>query len=438
MMNILLIQPRFKNNEIAYPLGLSYISSVLKSAGHFVFGLDMSFCNVKDVRDFIQSKEIALTGISITSYNYSNALGVIDELGKDKSVPVVVGGPHATVMKGRIFDSAEVDFVIQGEGEFTMLELANSLEKGVDLHSIKGLIWKDVDKVVINAERDIIAPLDLLPFPDRDIFPILRYKGMLTRNDNYTQIITSRGCRQGCYYCPETAIFGSWRGRSFTDVVDEIQIIREKFGIREIHIEDANFFGGGLKRVRDICLEIKKRTLDVEWLCPNGLPLGEFEDLSIIDDMATAGCIAISLGVESFDSNITGNLGRMQDPALIKNIVKKCRAVGMEVTCYLIIAFPEQSFRAVIKDIYYSQRFAFDFIHYSIFHFIPGSKLYPESGNKIIPDNRFLIVQKLAYLSLLFNPAVIYYSVKRLFYIKNPLKVLKKFFYYLFGNRISL
>lgn len=362
-------------------------------------------------------------------------------------MPVVAGGPHVTIIKDRFFEIAPVDFLVVGEGEFTMRELVDSLEQKEDLSKILGLIWKRGKDVIVNSARPLIEDLDVLPFPDREIYPIFKYRGMISRGKEYTQIITSRGCSLRCFYCPEVNLWRCWRKRSPENVVDEIELIMDKYGIKEFHVEDANFFGGDINRIKNLCFEVLKRGLNIRWQCPNGIPLAEIMDLSVLDVMAEAGCYNISVGVESFDDKTTRRVHRRQESSFIPEIVKRCRKNKIEICCYLMIGLPGQKLVDMGKDILRSRRFAFDFIHYSIFHLIPGSAAYKKfvkdycgghSGkdyqliSRIAP---FILrfIQKTAYFSLCFNHAVIAFVVKRLFFKKNFFFIARKIFDYVSG-----
>ena len=103
---------------------------------------------------------------------------------------------------------------------------------------------------------------------DRYLFSFKRYRGMVTKYSNYMQVLTSIGCNNYCAYCSDRMRFPKWKGRSLENVIGEIIGLKEKAGIKEIHIEDMNFFGGGLERVRKFCLLLKEKNLGVVWQCP--------------------------------------------------------------------------------------------------------------------------------------------------------------------------
>jgi radical SAM superfamily enzyme YgiQ (UPF0313 family) len=449
-MNILLVQPQFKKTERSYPLGLGYISSFLKNNGYKVFGADLAFSSIDGIENTLIKKKIDLIGVSAMSYNASNALNFIQYIRSKTSIPIVLGGPHATIQKENLFRATHnsPDYAIIGEGESAMFELVTALENKGDVLQIQGLIWKQGKEIFANKERDLAGNLDSLPFPDREIFPIFNYNGMLSRHKYYTQIVTSRGCPHNCTYCPEERLWRYWRKRSPENIANEMQSVIERFGIKEFHIEDSNFFGGDIGRIRDLCFEIIRRGLRISWQCTNGIPLSELEDLSIIDLMAEAGCYSIALGVESFNNTTVAAVKRRQDRKIIPAIIERCKRNKMEITCYLVLGFPNQKLKDIKADISYSRKLNFDFIQYSVFRLIPGSDAYEKfcTDRKInkrlkchilvdgVNEIFIKLIQRIAYLSLCFKMSVLLFIFKRLKYTKEPFIFVKKFYDYVFGQ----
>lgn len=441
-MNILLVQPHFKKREKAYPLGLGYIGAALKQKGHRVVGVDLSFTSLADVCCMIEAEGIELIGISLLSYSFKNALSFCQGVKSYKSVPIVAGGPHATVFKERLLcDYSDCfDYLIVGEGDNSFLELVASLEKGVSLRNVGSLIYKDNGRIATNERSAEENNLDSLPFPDRSLFPVFKYKGMFARYGDYTQIITSRGCNNRCKHCPQPLLWQKWRGRSAENIIEEIELIVDIFGIRDFHIEDSNFFGGGTERIRDFCLKLIEKKLNIKWQCPNGIPVADFSDESILELMAQAGCYNICLGIESFDNEMIGTVGRSSDFNKVKKIVRAAHKAGIEIVGYFMIGFPAQTSKSIMDDIYLSRKASFDFVHYSIFDLIPGSSLYRDySHNLHINDilNRKMSVSKVDIIPLkrirtifsllnCFNPRTMVFIFRSLITARNPFKFIRR------------
>ncbi|MDD5044672.1 MAG: radical SAM protein, partial [Candidatus Omnitrophica bacterium] len=408
-------------------------------------GLDLSMATIEEAVGLLNKNNIGLAGMSVISSNSGQVIKLIEYFKSRCPIPIVVGGPHATITRDAFMKLAPSDFLVEGEGESTILELAEAIEAGKDVAGIRGLVWRKGREIVTNENRQEVENLDSLPFPDRKAFPLLDYKGMVTRERNYTQIITSRGCPHSCLYCPESSLWKCWRRRSPRNVVDEMELIFKEYNIREFHIEDANFFGRDPGRIRAICKEILDRNLKISWQCTNGIPLLELQDnIDMLDIMAEAGCYSISLGVESFDEKIRNSMKRRGDLKAIPEIVKQCKKNRIEINCYLIIGFPQQTLSQVKRDILISHGFNFDFTHFSIFQNIAGSKIeyLRKTDNLKNGDtgiNRFFIkiIQRLAYISLCLNPAVIIFIFRRLSHTKRPGIIFNKACSYIFGDHLA-
>jgi len=455
-MNVLLIQPRIKKSEKAYPLGLGYVGAALIQRGHKVWGRDLSFTSLDAVYSLIDRENIGLIiasvmfyGINQVFYDFKNVLSFCRKIKDNNPLPIVLGGLYARAFKEKLFYEYKdyFDYLILGEDEFTISELADSLDEKRPLKEIDNLIFKDNGQMIINKCANKILNLDCYPYIDRKLFPIFKYKGMFTKNNNYTQIITSRGCNWHCSYCPQPFLEGTWKGFSIGRVIDEIRSITATFGIREFHIEDANFFGGGTERVKNFCLKLIENKLDIKWQCPNGIPVSDFKDESILKLMVQAGCYSLCLGIETFDRKILERVNRVSDFKAVQRIVRLAQKEGLEVTGYFIIGFPGQTKKSIKRDIYLSRKLGLDFIHYSIFRLIPGSEIYSDyhkdldtregtKKNRYFPELTLGALRRSRTLASLFNclqPRVFLFILKSLIIVRNPFRFLRRGIGYLLG-----
>jgi len=432
-MNVLLISFSPNQSENIYPLSLGYVSSVLKQAGHNVHGIDLAFTHFEKCIKLIKEKDVEAVGVLISLQNYEDIFSYINSINSVYSVPIIAFGAYVSIMKGSLFrdERCRINHLISGETESTFLETIEALEHKGNLHAIAGLIWKEGQTIITNPEWGHRNNLDLLPFPDRTIFPLDEYSGMISRNRRYAQIITSRGCRYHCSYCLQYLIEPVCRKRSPKNVVDEIAYMMRNHKLKEIHIEDANFFSGDTKRIKDICAEIIRRGLRLVWQCSGVIPLEEIRDLSTLDLMAQAGCYNISIGIESFNEETISKMGRKQSFALLAQILRRCRKNKIEVSCHMMIGFPGQSIDQIKEDIQTSRRYPFDFIHYNIFQNLPGTRMYQQGSS--LPDHILKRIQRLAYMALFRKMSVIKFLIRRFFRLNNTDSMLKKTFHYLFG-----
>jgi magnesium-protoporphyrin IX monomethyl ester (oxidative) cyclase len=166
----------------------------------------------------------------------------------DPDIVVVLGGTHPSTLPADCLNQGEMDYIVLGEGDYTMGLLLRSISQGRDLSRIPGIAYRDEHgNPVVNPFIEPIQCLDILPFPDRELFSIYRYSTIGQPHGNdlkytpYTTFITSRGCPFRCSFCATFNVHGrQFRARSAENVLDEIEYLVKKMGVREIHFEDDN------------------------------------------------------------------------------------------------------------------------------------------------------------------------------------------------------
>jgi len=187
------------------PLGLLYLGTVLKDAGHKVTILDGSMTDFQHMLDTITREKPDVIGISVMTFLWPKVKDIIARL--KNLLPdafIVIGGVHATIAgKKCLEESAILDAVVYGEGEFTLLELVECLEKKQPFTAVKGLIYRDGGQVKENEPRPVMENIDKLPVPDRSLVPIADYLPAFSqyRKLPVTNMFTTRGCPFRCIFC---------------------------------------------------------------------------------------------------------------------------------------------------------------------------------------------------------------------------------------------
>ncbi|MBI5884810.1 cobalamin B12-binding domain-containing protein, partial [archaeon] len=221
------------------PLGLLYLGTMLKDKGFGVAIEDMHAGNLKpeQIIQLIEKHKPKILGISASTPTYPNARKMA-LLAKEKfpEVKLVLGGVHATALPKRCLEESKFDVVVIGEGELTIVELADFFIKGKGkLNEVKGIAFKDAGGIHFNLPRQFIKDLDSLPIPDRGLIDLSKYsqKGAL---------VSSRGCPAQCIYCACGAFSGrTYRVRSAENLVKEIECLHDEFGITQFEFHDDTF-----------------------------------------------------------------------------------------------------------------------------------------------------------------------------------------------------
>lgn len=419
------------------PLGLCYLSASLKRAGHQARVLDCEAqgLNITKILEIVAQDRPDLIGITATSPELANALAIAAELKAKVKIPIVFGGVHVTIFKEQLLrDHPAVDFGVVGEGEETIVELLESLDRPQNYPAIQGLIFRDGAEIRQNPLRPLIPDLNLLPFPDRSGQPPeLYFRNVPVAGYQTTAaFMSSRGCPCHCTYCAIEQIPG-WRRvryRSAENVVDEIEYL-----VRELKIQHISFNDDVLTmnraRVYDICREIHRRNLKFTW---EGLSRADCVDLNLLKTMRAAGFVRISYGIESGNPDILKSTCKNETLEQIAEAFRITREAGIIARGSLIIGLPFENRRTVEDSFRFVNRLeGIDQVIINILQPYPGTKVRDMvqqgvGGSRLLADdmselrrfgnasvevndltrNRLIMLQKIGLLRFYLRPRVIW------------------------------
>ncbi len=351
-MKVLLLRPAAEKKSMArvLPLGLLAIGSVLKRAGHQVKILDLRISNSPDEElDAVMSSfDPQVVGIGVMTIECK--YGFIDAAKVKKinpNVTVIFGGPHCSHEPQFILNDSNVDLMVSGEGDLTIVELIDTLEEGKDVAGVPGIAYKKNGSYLRTAERPVIRDLDTID-QEYDLINLERYFNFQSsmdffpvfRNKRFIPLVTSRGCPFKCTYCHD--IFDkSIQYRSPEAVVNEIEYLIKVYGIREFHIVD-DVFNVNMKRAKIVLDAIIERNLNIHISFPNGLRADFFDD-ELIDKMQRAGVYRMALGIESGSQRIQDMIKKDLDINIIYDVVEKLTSARMSVHGFFMLGFPSET-----------------------------------------------------------------------------------------------
>ena len=378
-MKILLINPPQVTRYPQPPLGLAMIAAVLEKNGYLVKILDLPALGFSEnsVPAIIRQEKPDVVGITAMTPTINLAISAAKKVKEsDSNATVVLGGAHATILpEGTLQNAPEVDIIVRGEGEQTMLELVKVLENDAgSISQVSGITYRQGTYIRSNPPRPPISDLDALPFPAFHLLPVGKYRlhPPFGRRSPVMPIITSRGCPYRCIFCSKDIFGRKYRGNSSAYVADEIQLLIEKFGVKEIKFYD-DVFTLDRKRVIAICMQLKEQGIDIPWTCETRVNLVDGELLRVMKD---AGCYMIAYGVESGNQGILNNLKK--DITLERAIeaFKLTQEAEIETVAYFMIGSPGETPRTVKETIEFGKRLDPDFAQFSITTPYPGTELY--------------------------------------------------------------
>lgn len=379
-MKVLLINPPYSSSKykfiglVAPPLGIAYIAAVLEIGGVEVRIIDapaveMDFETIKKEIQKYSPDMVAITSVTPT---VSNALKVA-EISK-KACPkaiIVLGGYHPTFTYQELLKYDYVDLVVVGEGEYTMLELVKTLERGENLRNVKGIACKNFK----TPPRPVIEDLDNMPFPARHLLPMEDYKIMNMKLPIGT-LISGRGCPFHCSFCASSAMHGhKLRLRSSENVVDEMEHLKEDHNAEMIAFMDDTFTLNK-KRVYDICDEIQERKLDRYWGCTARVDTISEE---LLCKMKEAGCITLFLGVESADQQSLDQLNKKITINKIKKTFELTKKHGVRTIASVVLGMPGDTRKSIETTIKFVKSLEPNYAIFSLATPYPGTDFYLNS-----------------------------------------------------------
>jgi anaerobic magnesium-protoporphyrin IX monomethyl ester cyclase len=379
-------------------LGLLYIGAVLEKEGIDVriVPADIKKMSWKDIKQDILEYRPDFIGVTSTTENRFQSFKLI-KLAKTTypQALTILGGPHASMAaEDCLAHIPELDLVVRGEGEMTMIELCQWHREGKDitaLESVPGISFRKNGEVSSNPSRPLIKDLDDLPYPAFHLIPFTEYnfkfpvpgKGELPA----VNIMSSRGCPFKCNFCATPINWGrNVRMRSPENVVDEIEGLIERYGVKVIFFFDDTF-NVSTKRVEQICDLIIQRKLDIYWKCDVRIDL---IDKPLLTKMKQAGLFHLSFGLEAASERVRNEIiDKKVDIEDFHNLVKWCQELEVIPNVFFIYSHPTETWEEAQETIKIIEKYR-DGIEASIaiLHIYPGTPLEEMARkNGVLPQD---------------------------------------------------
>lgn len=326
------------SSEFLYspPLGLLYVGGALRKAGYEVEILHFPPTDIEKYAKEIAAKDPLFVGISLFTSNQTKFSADLSRIIKERcDSPVVWGGVHPSMISEQTIGESYVDVIVIGEGEETVVDLADAIENKRDLRDVMGIGFKRNGEQVITGQRPLIKNLDDYRL-DWELVDVERYLVPMLSQKRTLNYITSRGCPYRCGFCYNLRFNrGRWRGHSREFVISEINNLKEQYGIDGIRFYDDNFFANK-KRAIDIL-----KAIDLPWE-------GEFRIASVTDELAQdirdTKCQGICFGIESGNDRI---LDLIQKDQKVEDIVKGIKIMSrypeVRVSGCIMLANPTET-----------------------------------------------------------------------------------------------
>src|SRR5659263_90689 len=287
----------------------------------------------------------------------------------------MMGGPHVTILPEETLTKvSEINIIVRREGEETIIDLYKAIDDTKKLENVHGITYREKDSIKSTPSRPPITDLDALPFLAYHLLPLEKYKLHPPHGIKhpFMAMMTSRGCPYNCIYCSKP-IFGSkFRAQSPKRTVDEIEYLKEHFGINEITFYDDSFTLDK-KRITQLCEEIKMRDLDIPWTCETRVNLITEE---LLKKMKNSGCYMIAYGIESGSQMVLDNLRKGVTLEQVKNAIILTHKARISTIGYFMMGSPKETPQTLRDTIDFAKNLQLDFAQFSITIPFPGTDLY--------------------------------------------------------------
>jgi len=363
------------------PIGLMYVAAALEKAGFQVRMLDNYLMKkpIEEVKQLVTKANPAIVGITCGSATYRRCIETARVV--KEALPtcrIVVGGWHASYVPDSLLENSEIDYVVMGEGERAIVELATCIVNGDEsiALSIPGVACRRAETNIKNPPK-FIENMDEIPYPARHLLPLELYDRTIEYlNVKPADVMSiSRGCVYHCGFCETRKLWGNiCRGFSPQRVIGEIKDLQSKYGTKGIYFINDNFTLRR-KQTLELCDLMVKEKLDLEWVCDTRVDL---VDQELLAAMKRAGCKTIWFGVESGSEKVLKRIGRDTKLHQIEKAFKLCRKNGIQTACSFMLGVPDETLKDMEASLKFAKKLNPDWCIFNVFIANPDSKLYQE------------------------------------------------------------
>lgn len=464
-MKILLVNPINRTYVIMPSLGLGYLASTVRNR-HSVTILDCKKekMTYRNFSDYIKDNEFDLIGFQFFSYDVNSVkrhIEIIKEIKHKRRITIIAGGPHPSGLPDATLDYLpDLDFAFKGESEIGFAKFVDFLDSyGYDniknrydeLRGIPGLIFRNGEGKSTLNEPLFVDNLDLINFPSWDLIDPTSYPesphGAFARSFPTAPMIITRGCPSLCTFCAGKAINGPRiRKRSIDNVWTEVQYLIERFGIKEILLEDENFTLHK-KLLNDFCTRLINSDRKISWSFPSGVRLDTL-DVENLKLMEKAGCYSLAVGVEFGSQRIHDLTKKALTIEMIREKLSLLAKTKIKVTGFFLMGIPGETRSEIISTVNLALRLDLGRAHFSNFMPLPGSPLWDSLEKKGMLNNinwnSFFVhdvafppdgmsakelknIQRSAYIKFYLRPKIIYRIFKEIRSFRHLRSLLNRF-----------
>jgi radical SAM superfamily enzyme YgiQ (UPF0313 family) len=385
-MKVLLVNPITSERGMfaATPnLGLGYLATALRRDG---FDVNIWDGMKKDMTRKMLEERLRIVNYDVIGIQvYTCSVGEAQETLRlvkslDPKVLRIIGGAHVSGDSENAINQLDADFAFRGEAELGLPQLLKKIkgEEDLEYKDIHHLIWRDGDRVICNPLAPI-KDVTALGIPSWDLINPNEYPnapiGAFVKSFPLATISCSRGCPHQCTYCANKLIMGrGMRARSKESIIDELDLLYNKYRVREYQIID-DCFTSKRSLAEGVCNEIINRGWKINITFPNGVRV-ESLDEELLKLLERAGCYSIGMAIESGSQRIVDHMKRNQNLEKVKEKVELvARVTKIRMTGFFIMGYPTEEREDILKTIKLAKELPLKRAQFTIWIPVPGSEM---------------------------------------------------------------
>jgi len=396
-MKIVLINP---NSEVdknsgkigrfivpAPPMGIAYIAAVLQQRGFTVKIIDQ-FANKMSNDELaveIQKEQPRIVGFSLLTPAVENTAKIVRKIRLlNKNIIIVLGNIHPSIFSDMILKERIADIVVRGEGEITMVALAERIRDDESFSGIEGISCLDGGRIVHNPDRELVKDINQLPFPAWSLFNLKDYcqgTPMLSLSGEGVPVLTSRGCPFKCTFCAQDKIYQKPRFRETENIIDEVEYFYRTLNIKHF-VFAGPYFPFSVEKGLEFCEEFMRRGLHkkVIWFTETRVDL---VDLNLLKLMKKAGLRLIMYGFESGNQRMLDSMSKQITLQQSKQAMRYTKKAGILTLGLFILGMPGETESSCEDTIRFAKELDCDIAKFNLAVPFPGSQFFSDYKDKI-------------------------------------------------------
>ncbi|MBN1620577.1 B12-binding domain-containing radical SAM protein [candidate division WOR-3 bacterium] len=340
-------QKRLYAGKVPYPpLGLLYLSSVLKREGFRTELVQEDFLGKRELIERLTQNEVLAVFATCTTPLFKNIRRIGRILAQNNGPSIILGGPHATSY-GKTALAEGVLAVVKGEGEYSAVKTAVLLSKNQSIDRVEGVTTRNRE----NPASDFIEDLDSIPFPDYGLVRDWKlFNPPESRQTPAVPVSFSRGCTGNCIFCSTPTVWGrKVRRMSPERAMHLIEYIHKQIKAKEIHITDDDFTGDR-EWTENFLFMLRKKRLPLKFYFMNGLRPSNIDE-DMLEQMKRSNFVNAGFGIETASDEIYRNIGKAVEMKKYEDAVRLCAEKGFTTWIFYIFGLPCETRETVEESI---------------------------------------------------------------------------------------